>query len=969
MSTFPENEVEIHFDYSQEGFPVQVPFQEETESVLSALSDAIVKDTSIVPSVPGGPLIEIESDRAKEINLARWNLQPFFQNGTIASENSQYWELLTYIREQFKMREFKRAQIAIGIEEEETDPEEGSPDIKLDSGEPISLPTLTPEFVELALTRTPIVDVVFTTTENPGMRPPVNTRVSDYPGYAGPTVDIPKLMKLYDLLANGPERAFRVGILSAESFLGRAKSTSLLSESRSLFDDAINEYAKLLRSSTSTDTVTKKFVAIRCALARLEKGDYLFRRGFRFQESEREDILKEYDEALVLMRSHNISEDNPLRQQIVDYAVQQKGKLDSGLNYLGYSNSYVPPFRLSTLEDLANSYITVAETAGSKFLQYKNSSDERVRELAEFNQRQREEEAAIEIARSRLEIARKKEELAEDTIGYLDNKGRFLGADLAVGLSKSILTTIATGGAAAAGGAAGGAGGTQVTTTISGPGITDSLVGYLAARNELNHQKKVAEIERRIARRNISIAELEKRIADGRLEFINDAITAHEEARFNADYFVALANFYEDMTNTTVDKAYEFLYLFERAVNFKRLHSEQIIERSVTTLDPFDALDNETQDPLIAPLVSRNILVNLKAKAQGDGRGQNALNLPPWSLRTRYPIEFDQLLQTAPHEMEFVISLYDVEKHMNLKGHRNIRIKKIIVNVVGLDSDTGYTGTLTHRGTTIFRDKETLLSQDPESSRFVPTDQQVTDAISDFETSQTDHLDVGGISLYTLEESSRRFTSEEEIVVTGQELDYDLEPIENYGLTGTWYIEITGTDLVFQDINLQFVVSLDEHETAVEERIDLLLDAYEAELANNDRLDQITFIALRTRITERWPIPQTGVGTLVLQEQDFSPDITDLKVKTVVAQVVAEDGSGLEGIAIEISHAESSFSLTKTTVTNGFSDDVDLEIPIVDNPDDRTPLLGTWSIRLPDSTQWEQVVDINLFFIYTYRGR
>jgi hypothetical protein len=126
-----------------------------------------------------------------------------------------------------------------------------------------------------------------------------------------------------------------------------------------------------------------------------------------------------------------------------------------------------------------------------------------------------------------------------------------------------------------------------------------------------------------------------------------------------------------------------------------------------------------TLDPLLAPSELDEIFATLQEAAMADGKGQNAFPVPPWSLRTHYPIEFARFVQAPPTEgMEFVISLYDVEKLLH--GTFNVRIKKVGVEVLGLVPPSGFIGRLTHRGVTLLRDLEATLN--PPSGRLLPTD-------------------------------------------------------------------------------------------------------------------------------------------------------------------------------------------------------------------------------------------------------
>lgn len=117
------------------------------------------------------------------------------------------------------------------------------------------------------------------------------------------------------------------------------------------FSAALLEYGPLLGNPDGLSRSQLKFLAIRAGMAHLAFGDHLYRRA-RDNGNTLDEAKRQYEAARQVVEDAQISPDDPLHQQIIDYASQQQAKLKGGFNFLGYRDSYVPDLRLSTLADL-----------------------------------------------------------------------------------------------------------------------------------------------------------------------------------------------------------------------------------------------------------------------------------------------------------------------------------------------------------------------------------------------------------------------------------------------------------------------------------------------------------------------------------------------------------------------------------------------------------------------------------------
>ncbi len=254
----------------------------------------------------------------------------------------------------------------------------------------------------------------------------------------------------------------------------------------------------------------------------------------------------------------------------------------------------------------------------------------------------------------------------------------------------------------------------------------------------------------------------------------------------------------------------------------------------------------------------------------------------------------------------------------------------------------------------------------PPSTRLVPIEAELEQAIADLESGKKSRVVVEGVVPLVLGENRLLFSSEPEQTIPEDDALFDLLPIENYGLTGTWRLQIDDGDLRnVTDVVLHFLVSVPQSPEPLEEHIRNLIDSYEVELAKGGALDRMLTVPLRRRFPDTFDELEVGPGSFTLREQDFPDDITDLRVKAIVAQAVDGDGKGVSGIGLEISKPGTPVSLTRTTGADGFSEDLDAEIPPIPEAD-RPDIEGDWQVRLLDPGHFSSLDDLLLFFVYTF---
>jgi hypothetical protein len=781
-------------------------------------------------------------------------------------------------------------------------------------------------------------------------KPPIKTEEpGTIPAYTGPfPSDAPgqRLVDFKSFLTKGPEHSFRIDLLQAEINVGLRK-----------FEEAISLYGTLLPAAQPGST-RHKFVTLRSAFAHLALGDSLFRRFRNPDEDTRHKCREPYVAALTLVQTSGISPDNPQRQQIERYATVQIGKLEAGLNFIGYRDNYVPIIKPQVLQDLAERRIARAEKASEKFELFKSKADQIQDQLRDLNFEEEIKAIDHKIAAERVANATDQKSIADKRVEQIQAQLDALETDLFVNLGSSLLQGLTAG--FLAGQPEDEIGIETGTNTLgvagAAGGIASALTGYVARKDDLEAQKRIAAIESGIAARDVEIAKLGQQIIDNTLEFLGEKIQRIQNGELNPDLYYAAAEAFRALAERHLDAAIQLAYLFERAVAFLRLDPD------VNGTIKFDYL------PLI-PDQQGNTLTAADRLA-ADLEAVVSKNLPltkfqllteTYSLRLFYPIEFNRFLQTG--DMDFTVSLYELNKRR--PGVWRQRIKHIDVVVRGLVPITGYTGRIIHRGSFLLRDKDT--TPEPGAGRFIPTEQQLAEAFEALKDGATQGLPMAGVMPFLLDEDRLELSPDQPPPNLGDPAPEALLPMEGYGPAGDWRLEIENIDLrLVTDVLLRVTYVIPESDGDLSRRVEGLIAAYEHELSPEDRLDLITPFSLRQQFPDTFSQLVGGQASLALRREDFPSGITDLKLKTVVAQALDRQKKGVEGLALGIARPGTALDLVRSTRADGFSEDVTVPIPFLPRAE-RFPVEGNYTLRLPDPGQASRLDDLILFVIYEFQ--
>jgi len=904
MAKFPENEIAILEDYISENFvnSVKARFPSDTHPRLLATEYDFIEPGSIQPRLE-------RLARARKVLLQ-------------SLDNINHVACLTHLRT--IKRSMVHGEFGVAQDNLNTLINLPLPSLVLDPGS--------------AFNASPVDFTFVTVIEREPPRPPDNRKTPAHlPAYTGPRPsDAPgeRLAAWIEFLNRGPEYSFRIGLLQPEIHVGQRH-----------FNNAIPLYGKLL-ADMQAGSPRKKFVAIRAAFARLHLGDQEFRKYRFVPDSEREAITEHFDQALRVLQENDVSSDNPLYRQVEAHARQQKAKLLSGLNWLGLRDSFVPVQTLSTLQGVTQTQIDEARQSSREFQQ--NLSEAERAFLEQMNEDflvNKELPIAHRILELRRDNASLSGTVIKNQISAIAAQQNFLFPQAVFSGLRAIVEGVARG--------IGETGNVPLGLATGAAGVGGTVVDFLAQRNELEHQRRTAEIEQDIANNEVEIAETELEMAERRKEFHQEILAFLGSRIFNADFLYLMAEINQRRAERQLEKAILLAYLYERALAF-------FLGDPNIAYIRFDYLDQPGGIFQAANTLSEDF-GNVQAK-RADVDAERVGNFPlTVSLRESYPIQFSRFLQDG--EMEFVFSFYQFSKRV--PASHQCRLWDVGVQVVGLVPPTGFNGTLTHHGRFLVRDK--IATLDPAVTRLMPTDEQLAQALEEQRRLGLPVAAIGGVLCYDMNPFTKTFGHDTPAVPQGPPDGSTLKILEGLGPTGLWRLKITDHwRLAISDILLNMVIVARVADPfQLEPKIEMLVRSYERELAQGDQRDLFAGFSLRQNFPDSFSALEAGSANFRLLVEDFPDGLQNLAFKLVLVQALDQQGRAVAGVALEVSRADHPFKLERVTRADGFSEDLDAA-PEMLPPDQRFPVIGTWQIRLQNPAQFAQLGDLRLFFMYAF---
>jgi hypothetical protein len=409
---------------------------------------------------------------------------------------------------------------------------------------------------------------------------------------------------------------------------------------------------------------------------------------------------------------------NPLMRSHLEQACLYLESLDLGLNVLGLRDDAVSAYRFETLLGLARHFATFAVNAEKDFLQFREklaslrlTSMQQEHGLALMGAQQRVRQLAVDQAALQVRMSRYQVEGTELRDRHLDQLLALNDVAMVVavlggvaGMSQGLIGLASAGVGVAAAVPTGGASLALAGLGLAGAGsgLAGSTVG--AAQGILNvyeqrvmlqqTQELLRSVEQPLAQLGLRAAELQERMARRQVEigllelaFAERVLTYLSHQLLNAEMFSFLARHAKRTYRQYLDYATRAALMAERALELERSRPFQIVK-----LDYFDvSVQGLTGgESLVADLATLEF--------QRFVHEEDLQNPPPkiFSLASGFPIEFEHFRRTG--QLWFRTDHDDFDR--DFPGHHRRQIRSVRVHVLALVGMDGVKATLAQQGPT-----------------------------------------------------------------------------------------------------------------------------------------------------------------------------------------------------------------------------------------------------------------------------
>jgi hypothetical protein len=431
---------------------------------------------------------------------------------------------------------------------------------------------------------------------------------------------------------------------------------------------------------------------------------------------------------------------NPLIFALVMEAQARLLQIESGFNYLGYSDEYVPPWRFQFLLERARYFSEHAKNSQREYLNFLNNAENE--EFQELSAAQnvtleksnvRIETALVEQTRLEIEAAKLGQELAGLTAdnaakrlsGYrkFDEEADDLSLIAGIGVGVSALGAVAAGavGGFVAGGPVGAGVGAIIGGAIglvSGGGQATAEIAQLLIANKqrefeefnlklsVGEAKKSAQIagaQLSVARASLVVAGLKRSAALLRHEFAVQNLSFLRNRSLNAELWYRLSGLIRSVADTYIRYAVELAFLAEQAYEFEADKRINVIrfDYDVSEIGALLAADFLLKD---LDTLEQDLIVNQRQRQQ----------------QVRYVLSLAREFPEALHELRdsgstiFSLRLEQIERRF--PGLYNLRIGAVDITPVVLMDPTRFSLELTYLGSSQVR-----LKAQPDTPAGVPS--------------------------------------------------------------------------------------------------------------------------------------------------------------------------------------------------------------------------------------------------------
>jgi len=420
-----------------------------------------------------------------------------------------------------------------------------------------------------------------------------------------------------------------------------------------------------------------------------------------------------------------LRETNPIVYALVVQARSRLLQMESGLNYLGYSDEYIPPWRFHFLLDRARYFAEHAKNAQREYLNFLSNAERE--EFQEFTAAQnvemeksnvRIETARLDQARLEAEAAKQSGELAtmqrDDAQARLadysdfDERADEIDHDIIQGLNKSLIGAVGAGAfAGAAVGAAGGpigalggaiiGGGFAFFSASGGNKVAKAQLAIASEEREYEKQnlertvaeaakaEDVANAQLSVSRAGLLVAGMQRASALLRHEFAVQNLLFLRNRTLNAELWYRLSGAIRGVADTYLRYAIEVAFLAEQAYEFEADKRMDVVRFDYDISDVGDMLAG---DFLLRDLdtLEQDLIVSQRLRQQ-----QCRYVL---SLARECPDAMQQLRETG--RTTFALRLEQIERRF--PGLFNVRVGSAEILPLALLDGSRFSLELMHLG-------------------------------------------------------------------------------------------------------------------------------------------------------------------------------------------------------------------------------------------------------------------------------
>jgi peptidoglycan hydrolase-like protein with peptidoglycan-binding domain len=414
-----------------------------------------------------------------------------------------------------------------------------------------------------------------------------------------------------------------------------------------------------------------------------------------------------------------LRETNPHVYSILLTAQAKLKQIAAKLNYLGYSDDYVPPWRFSFLLDQARYFTDHAKNAQRDYLNFlNNAQNEEYKEMS-ASQNVELENSNVQIETARVEQAALQVQAAQQSaaLAQLTAQDAVRRALAYASFDKQADdlagTGLITAGPGALPGLVGGTAGTLISNVLGIAADVGDFFSGGAVSKELD--RRIASLQRQYelyslklsaqeAQQAATVAQAQLAVAQAGLEVESltrqAALLRHEYALQNLDYlrnqtlnteqWYRLANAIRGVSDTYLHYAIQLAFLAQRAYEFESDRRMNVIrfDYDLSTVGSMLAADFLARD---LDRIEQDLLVSQQTRQQ-----QVRYVV---SLARDYPDALQALARTG--QVTFSVRLEQFERHF--PGLFNLRISSVDLLPVALMDPTRVTMQLTQTGTGMVR--------------------------------------------------------------------------------------------------------------------------------------------------------------------------------------------------------------------------------------------------------------------------